>query len=125
MSEAAEGRAGLEILTDLLELTRSMLLKRQDANFLLESVDQRRLFMDEYDAFALQHPQEAVRIASAPETKAVLEDIISMDVSIRKALEQHKADAKADVANSTSQQKVLGYVANAISSTGSYMDYKK
>lgn len=125
MNNAAGGRSRMDILADLLELTRAMLQKCQDADFLIASVNRRQELMDEYDELGSKDPESAESFSLSPQAKGIAEEIISMDKTIQAALEKHRVQAKSDVAASNNRQKVLGYVSNAISSSGSYMDYRK
>lgn len=114
----------LEIITTLYHLTCEMSERCNDADFLIQAVDKRQELMDCYNnitADEIDAPTEQ----SLLEIKRMVREIIRMDVTISATLEKHKSQAKGSLASSTNQNRMLGYVNQAVSSSGSYMDYKK
>lgn len=124
MSEATNP-SRVVIMEELLDLTKEMLLKEEDEEFLIESVDKRQILMDEYDLVDARDdipelsPQELQRISG------IAQEIIKLDVQISNALERHKAKSKEELTASNSKQRILGYVNQALSASGSYMDFRK
>lgn len=119
-------RTKLAIMTELYKLTKMMVANQKDADFLILSVEKRQDLMDECDAFDLYHPDAATQTeADQLEFKRMLQEIIKFDATITEALKKHRTESKASLVTSTAQQKVLGYTNQAMSSSGSYMDYKK
>lgn len=123
MSSAVSTRGRVEVITELYELTKEMERRKDDADFLIASVEKRQGLMDEYDLLR-QNTDDPGEEAKA-EMGRMVKEVIGMDTAITAALEGHKKASKADLTASNRQQKVLGYVNQALSSSGSYMDYKK
>ena len=118
-------RNGSAIVAELLTLTTRMLEQRHDADFLIEGVEQRQALIDEYDAWSEANEAEKNAFERQPEAKSMVEKILGMDQVINKSLSDFKAEAQQNVRNSNAQQKVIGYLGNAVSASGSYMDFKK
>ncbi|MDR2932631.1 MAG: flagellar protein FliT [Oscillospiraceae bacterium] len=117
---AAEERTGIMIITDLYNLTNSMVRQIGDSDYLVECVDKRQKLMDEYDAYKALHPDEDIT-----EIKKVVKDILVMDQRINASLNTHKREVKEKLSGAQTQQKAMGYASNYMSSSGSYMNYKK
>lgn len=124
MNNAVNLRSKLEIVTEMLELTRRMLEKREDADFLIESIDKRQEFMDEYDQLTVSAGGD-LTAKEQDEIKRMIQEIIILDKTVNSALNRHMIVSKDALANSNNQKKVLAYTNSALSSSGSYMDYKK
>jgi len=116
-----EGGAMIEAL---LRLTHQMVDQIHDADFLLKGVDERQALMDACDEWGRENPEERQALERDPDSRQMVDQILSMDQTIVKALEGFKKEVQKDVSASTAQQKVMGYLGNAISSSGSYMDVK-
>lgn len=126
MSGAVKDRNGLEIITEMLALTREMSYKTDDADFLLASIERREQLMQEYDAVTsatLYAKEDAGR--DKPEIKHMIDEIIELDKTINASLLSMRNEAKQQVTSSNIQKKVLNYTNQAISSSGSYMDFKQ
>lgn len=115
-------RPRLTIARDLLDLTRRMKDNCSNADFLLESVPKRQTLMDEFDAVP-----DTVAFPKPERTQIheLFTQAAQMDKTITAALEKHKTDVKDHLSSSNSQQKVLSYTKNTMSSSGSYLDIKK
>lgn len=124
MSKPSVKRGRMRIITELYELTKEMEQRRDDADFLILSVEKRQDLMDEYDILRLQNSDELDERAEE-ELKRMVKEVIHMDAAIAAALEEHRRVSKKELAASNSQQKLMGYMSGAISASGSYMDYKK
>lgn len=118
-------RDGAAIFADLLALTNRMVEQRHDADFLIGGVDKREILLEEYRAWADANPDSKAQYEQDSETRQMLEKILAMDKVITKALSDLKVEAQKEVAQSNAQQKMIGYISGNISSSGSYMDYKK
>ena len=116
-----EGRSAKELIEELLGLTRQMALKTGDVDFLLQGVDKRQTLMDELDKTTAGNPDSR----KTPELRRMVDEIISLDKLITDAMINHREDAKKEVSASNQQKRILSYTNQAISSSGSYMDYKK
>lgn len=116
---------GLDIITELLELTRKM-ANSGDADFLIEAIDRRGELMSEYDALKASNPKAfAVTEASEPEISEMINEIIELDKKINKSLFSMYHEAKTGLQSSTKSNKILNYTNQAISASGSYMDFKE
>lgn len=116
---------GLEMITELLNLTRKM-SKSDDADFLIEAVDKRSELMAKYDALKASDPETAAAIEkNKPEISEMINEIIELDKKINKSLFSMYHEAKAGLQNSTKNNKILNYTNQAISASGSYMDFKE
>lgn len=124
MSESTDTRSKLAIIKELHALTKGMVARKNDADYLILSVEQRQDLMDEYDLLD-NSGGEGESPDDPAEIKRLIQEIIGMDSTISAALEQHKIESKSDLANSNTQQKILGYTNQAMSTSGSYMDYRK
>lgn len=126
MNEHVKERGGLAIVFDLLSLTREMAEKRDDTDFLIESIDARERLMNEYDHLktANAYAQKALE-KDKPQITGMIHEIIELDKTIDASLRAHHEKAKEDLKDSNSLKKVLNYTNNAVSASGSYMDFKK
>lgn len=115
---------GRKLIEELYLLTDSMVGQIHDADFLLAGVEDRQRLMDEYDAWAKQNQDAHAALTTDPQVRKSVDKILSLDQSIIKAMEEFKKEVQRDVSASSAQQKVMGYLSNAISSSGSYMDFK-
>ena len=119
-------RTKLAIMTELHQLTKMMLDNREESDFLILSVEKRQDLMDEYDALELYQRGDAPQAETGQsEIKGMVQEMIKWDVTITEALKKHKIQSKASLATNTVQQKIMGYTNQAMSASGSYMDYKK
>lgn len=125
MSNPVKERSGLAIITALLELTRKMAAS-DDADFLVSSVGKRELLMGEYDRLKASSPYAAEAIEKdKPEISRMIAEIIELDKQINKTLNAFYTMSKHELEGSNTNRKILNYTNNAISASGSYMDYKK
>lgn len=122
MSEAP-GRGRLEIMRELLAVTTEMIQKPDDVEFLLSSVDRRQALIEEFELE--QKRNASLAPADLAEAKRLAQEVVALDKDIAVTLEAHRDTAKTDLTASNHHQRVLGYVNKALSSSGSYMDYKK
>lgn len=120
-----EIRDGADILADIHQLTIQMMEQRHDSQFLIKGVEDRQMLIDEYELFGKADPEAKVILEKDAGTKRTLAKILDMDKVIFKSLQGLRDQSKQDLAKSNKQQKVLGYINNAISASGTYMDYKK
>lgn len=125
MNDAHHARGKLAIVADLFEITRRMTEQIENADFLIFSVEKRQDYINEFDMLGNNPVEEELSPQDEVEIGKMIQEMIGMDVTLTKALEGHKTEAKAALATSNNQKKVLGYMNQAISSSGSYMDYKK
>lgn len=125
MNQQNHPRSRLDFLKQILDLTNRMTPQKDNVDFLLQTIDQRQELMDEYDRrqkqgdFPPKTPEEKAQL------QAVAREILELDKALATTLNAHKEEAKEQLSASNSQKKVLGYINQAISSSGSYMDYKK
>lgn len=125
MSGATQ-RTKLQIVTDLHAVTKQMLEQLDDPDFLIDAVDQRQDLMDEFDMLEISHPDlPALSPQETATIKQLLQEIMGFDISIATALENHKSESKNALATSNQQQKMMGYVNQSLSGSGSYMDFKE
>lgn len=116
---------GLDIITELLDLTRKM-ANSGDADFLIEAIDRRGELMAEYDALkASGSGASTVTEAHKPEISEMINEIIELDKKINKSLFSMYHEAKTGLQSSTKSNKILNYTNQAISASGSYMDFKE
>ena len=118
---ARESFSARELTEELLNLTRQMALKTDDVDFLLQGVDRRQALMDEFD----KTTADDAECRKNAELRRMVDEIISLDKVIGEALIGHREHTKQDVSASNQQKRILSYTNQAISSSGSYMDYKK
>lgn len=118
-------RSRLMIMRELLALTKEMDARAADEDFLIGGVQKRQNLIEEYDSVREDGAIPPIEPGERAEIKKIAGEIVEMDARISEALQKHKAQAKSDLTQSNNQQKVLGYVNQALSSSGSYMDYKK
>ena len=124
MSEKLTQKDGAALMEELLLLTTSMVRQSEDADFLIEGVEKRQAIMDAYDEWAKLNPEALAALEKDTDTIKTAGEILAMDKDIVKALSAFKQEIQKDVTASKAQQKVMGYLAGAISSSGSYMDVK-
>lgn len=119
-------RTKLAIITELHELTKMMFDNCEESDFLILSVEKRQDLMDEYDALDLYHRDQAAPTENEQKKiKELAQETIKLDSTINDALNKHKIASKESLATNTAKQKIMGYTNQALSSSGSYMDYKK
>lgn len=125
MSGLRGERSGLAVMAEMLELTRKMAASG-DADFLISSIDKRQSLIDEYELLkAPGSPATAELERDKAEIGRIKGEIVELDKKIDVSLKSMMSQTKAELENSVSNAKVLNYTNNAISSSGSYMDYKK
>jgi len=124
MTQDSAAKGGETFIQELYLLTARMLEQRHDADFLIEGIEGRQKLMDAYEKWAQQNPGLHAAIEKDANTRQTVDKILSMDQVIVKALEEFKQEVQKDASASKAQQKVMGYLSNAISSSGSYMDVK-
>lgn len=126
MSESAAERSGLEIISELLSLTRLMVAKIDNSDFLVSSVDERGRLLEEYGYLKNSSASAKAEIEKdKPKIDKMISEITNFDKQINAALIAFRDEAKRDLQNSNTQKKVLNYTNNTISSSGSYLDIKK
>lgn len=119
-------RTGLEIIAEMLSITRDMSGHLSDADYITDALDRRELLMIEYDAVTGATPYAEERTArDKPEIRRMIGEIMELDKTVNAALCAMRAEVKQEVASSNAQKKVLNYTNQAISASGSYMDFKK
>lgn len=117
-------RSGLDIIAEMLKLTREM-ADSNDADYLIESIDKRGELMDEYDALK-KNPASAAEIEdNKPKISKMLNEMIALDKKISDMIGFFYHEAKTELQASAKKSKVLNYTNQAISASGSYMDYKE
>jgi hypothetical protein len=124
MSETAENRrTKLEIITELHKLSGEMEKRRANAEFLVLSVEKRQALIAEYDKNRKEHESLPPSAEQMAEMKRLVKEIISMDASITKALEEHRNATKREIA--LLQQTRAGYLKQHMPQPGKRMDYKE
>lgn len=118
------GKDGAAIMLEIHGLTREMVDACADADFLLSGVQDRQEMMDVYDAWANENPQTHAEFVSDVKIRQMVDEVLSMDRLIVEALEGFKREIEKDSTATKAQNKVMGYLGNAISASGSYMDVK-
>lgn len=122
---AGNAARGLEIITELLDVTRKM-VRSEDADLLADAIDRRGELMAEYDALKASSAEAAAAIEKdKPLISKMINEIIELDKKIDKSLSSMYREAKSDLQNSNKNKKILNYTNQAISPSGSYMDYKE
>lgn len=124
MSDSVKERGGLEIISEILSLTRRMISKIDDPDFLVESIEKRELLMGEYDRVKVNPSAQAAIERDKPEIKTIIAEIVELDKKIEKALNVFRNEVKQEVESANMQKRVLGYTNKAISDSGSYLDLK-
>lgn len=115
-------RGCLEIMNELLAITREM-AGTEDVDILFASIDRRGLLIEEYEQVKAASPNAEEK--NRQEIGRVKAEIAKLNKEVDKTLQKLYAQAKDDLKNSNAQNKVLGYTNQAMSSAGSYMDFKK
>ncbi|MCL2579007.1 MAG: hypothetical protein FWE32_03135 [Oscillospiraceae bacterium] len=115
---------GHTIMEELYQLTTQMVEHIHDSDFLLKGVEERQTLMDACDEWGRQNPEDRQALERDPKIHQLVDQILAKDKTITQALEELKKEVKKEVSASNAQQKVMGYLGNAISSSGSYMDVK-
>lgn len=121
MNHAAACRSKIEIMSQLHNLTKEMVDKKDDADFLIASVEKRQDLMTEYDQVVAMKLEDG---SDADAIKRLVKDVIKMDQGIAVALTRHRDQSKQELSRSNNQQKVLSYTNQAMSTSGSYMDFR-
>lgn len=118
-------RTKLQIITELHDLTMQMTENLDDADFLILSMEKRQDLIEECNMLDVLDPELAKPSAEDMHAiRGLVDKILSKNIDISTALENHKAQAKDELAASTQKQKIMGYMNNAMSASGSYMDYR-
>lgn len=120
MSQTTTERNATSIMTQLHQLTREMMKKKDDADFLIKSVEDRQSLINEFEPMRSDLTEDEMNAM-----RTTIQEILEMDRSINAALENHRDTVKSQLKQSAGQQKILSYTNKALSSSGSYMDYKK
>lgn len=116
-------RSRPEIMRELLALTKDMANQRNDEDFLIASVDKRQALIDEFDR--MEQEDSALPDDMRDKIRAMASEAVALDRIIASALEDHYKRIKDNLTSNTQQQRLLNYTNHAMSSSGSYMDYKK
>lgn len=124
MSNVRSKRSILAVMTEILTLTRKMAASR-DADFLVSAIDDRERLIDEYKHLKADPGAADAFERDKPEIDKMTGEIAELNKTIGATLNSLLAEAKLELESSVSRNKVLNYTNNAISSSGSYMDYKK
>lgn len=122
MSENTRGR--LQVMQELLIITKEMVRLRDDPEFLIQSVDKRQELIDEFEAMRAQDASP-LSDEDLAETKRLAQEIAGMDGVITAALEGHRNLAKEKLVANANHRKVVSYLNKTVSSSGNYMDFKK
>ena len=125
MSKAALPKRSLtDIMSDMLAFTHEMISQKDDYDVVMGIIEKRSLLIDEFDALRKKVPDgEFDRVT--PEIRRMANEMLEMDVEVGKTLESMKEGAKQDLKDSTQQNKILNYANKAVSSSGSYIDFKE
>jgi len=125
MNKAAFPKRGLmDIMSDMLAFTHEMILQKNDSDIVIGIIEKRSLLIDEFDALRKNAPDaELLRIK--PELRRMANEMLKMDIEIIETLESMKESAKQNLKDSTQQNKILKYANKAVSSSGSYIDFKE
>lgn len=122
MSSDIKKRTGLEIMADILSVTREM-AGSENADFIVDSIDRRERLMAEYDGLKAASPDSIER--DRQKIDRVKAEIAQLDKEVLRTLNKLHSLVKDDLKTTNAQQKVMGYTNQAMSASGSYMDYKK
>lgn len=114
--------SGLDIMRELLKITREM-SGSEDTDFLIASLDRRDRLMQEYDSIKAASPESIEK--DRKEIDLVKFEIMQFDKEVGKTFHKLQSQVKEDLKNNNSQKKVMGYTNQAMSASGSYMDFKK
>ena len=123
MNQSPDTRTKMELANEMLALTKRMAQNLKDAEFLVDGVEKRQALMDAFDRITQE--QESAAPPNPQMLRTIFTEIQRLDTAITASLLQHREQAKARLANSNQQNKVLAYTNNAMSASGSYMDYRK
>jgi len=121
MSGAHGSRSRVTIMTELKDVTDRMLHNRSSFDIMLRGVEERQGLMEEFDMLSADDLSEDDRRT----IKSLAKEILQKDSILNAALETLRAESKQNLAENQAKQRVLGYTNNAMSASGSYMDYKK
>lgn len=114
--------SGLDIMRELLNITREM-AGSEDTSFLIASLDRRDRLMEEYDRVKAASPESIEK--DRKEIDRVKSEIARFDSEVGKTFHKLQSQVKEDLKNNNAQKKVMGYTSQAMSASGSYMDFKK
>lgn len=115
-------RRRLDILKELLALTKKMASKRSDADFLLASVLRRQALMLEYDQVKVGLPP--LSPSESDEALHIAQEIMTLDKIINATLEGHRNETMAELKKHNPSQKLLGYQ-QAQPASGNHFDLRK
>lgn len=115
-------RGCLEIMNELLVITREM-AGTEDVDILVASIDRRGLLIEEYEQAKAASPEAEGK--HRQEIGRVKAEIAKLNKEVNKTLQKLYSQAKENLKSSNAQKKVLGYTNQAMSASGSYMDFKK
>lgn len=116
---AANERDALAIIQELYTLTEAMVQRTDDPDFLAESVERRQALMDEYDAYAKDHPE-----LDKSSLKKLVSEILAMDEKINSSLIALKGVTKRKLMETKNRQRAMEYGSNT-AAAGSFMNYSK
>lgn len=118
-------RNRLALLTEFLQLTRSMVAQRDQEDMLLAGMEQRQSLMEAYQTIQAQGGFAPMSSDEKETLTQLAKEIATLDQIIAPVLEDLHRQAKAQLSSSNHQQKILGYVNQSLSPSGSYLDLKK
>ncbi|WRS26344.1 hypothetical protein U6B65_08255 [Oscillospiraceae bacterium MB08-C2-2] len=125
-TQAPQHRNKSVIVQNMFDLTCEMIGHLEDYEFLVDAIDRRQVLMDEFDRVKnspdFLSGMDGTRTA---EVSNMLSNMRDMDKTVIQALSRILLEAKKELAANNNQQKVMGYMNNMVSSSGSYMNYSR
>jgi esterase/lipase superfamily enzyme len=118
--KASGGRSARAIIGDLHTLTKAMVGRLDDPDYLVESVEKREALMEEFDACIMAHP-DVDKSAFARQ----ISEILAMDERINASLKYLKNATKSKLNETKRRQQAAAYTATQRHSSGTFMNYAK
>jgi hypothetical protein len=118
-------RTGVIIVEELLFISRKM-AESEDLDYIVDAIDRRSALMAEYDRLKANNSYFAEGLEkNRARIKKMVDEIISLDSVTNRTLMELREDVKKHLEGATAKRRVLQYTNSAISTAGSYMDFKK
>jgi esterase/lipase superfamily enzyme len=118
--KASGGRSARTIIDDLHTLTKAMVGRLDDPDYLVECVEKREALMNEFDACVLAHPDVDKRAFARQ-----IGEILALDERITPSLKQLRNTAKSKLGETKRRQQAAAYTASQRRSAGTFMNYAK
>jgi len=113
-----------DIMSDMLAFTQEMVSQKDNAELVMDMIEKRGVLIHKFDALMKDTPADEFERLK-PGLRRMAQQMLEMDSEIMVSLQAIKESAKQDLKDSAQQNKVMNYASKAISSSGSYIDYKE